>query len=70
MIVGVSQHLGDRAARAEALQDARATTELLARSVAGPAVPRGLVDGVPGAVDRFDRTALARLVGAGVRRVK
>ncbi len=62
--------LSSRAARDEALKDAIATTEVLARSVAEPAVPARLVDGDPGAVDRFDRVALARLLVRDVRRVK
>ena len=37
-----------RAARHEALADARVTTELLAHSVAEPAIPEGLVDGDAG----------------------
>ena len=40
--------LSSRAARDEALKDAIATTEVLARSVAEPAVPARLVDGDPG----------------------
>ena len=44
-----------RAAHDEALLDAQAYTELLARSVAEPAIPRELVEGDPGRVDRFDR---------------
>src|SRR4051794_31725639 len=59
-----------RAARSEALADARVTTELLAHSVAEPAVPRGLVDGDAGAIDRFDREVLARLLVGDVRRIK
>jgi two-component system, NarL family, sensor kinase len=62
--------LSSRAARDEALTDAIATTEVLSRSVAEPAVPAGLVDGDPGAVDRFDRVALDRLLVRDVRRVK
>jgi signal transduction histidine kinase len=62
--------LSSRAARDEALKDAIATTEVLSRSVAEPAVPARLVDGDPGAVDRFDRVALARLLVRDVRRVK
>jgi two-component system NarL family sensor kinase len=62
--------LSARAARDEALTDAVATTEVLSRSVAEPAVPAGLVDGDPGAVDRFDRVALDRLLVRDVRRVK
>jgi hypothetical protein len=58
-----------RAARAEAVADARVTTELLAHSVAEPAVPEGLVDGDPGAIDRFDRRVLSRLLVGDARRV-
>jgi two-component system, NarL family, sensor kinase len=59
-----------RAARTEALADARDTTELLANSVAEPAMPRGLVDGDAGAIDRFDREVLDRLLVSDVRRIK
>jgi signal transduction histidine kinase len=62
--------LADRAARAEATADARATTEVLARSVAEPALPRGLVTGDPGALDRFDQTVLDRLLVGDVLRIK
>ena len=59
-----------RAARSEALAEARVTTELLAHSVAEPAVPKGLVDGDAGAIDRFDRDVLDRLLVGDVRRIK
>jgi signal transduction histidine kinase len=59
-----------RAARSEALADARVTTELLAHSVAEPAVPRGLLRGDPGAIDRFDRRVHDRLKVSDVRRIK
>src|SRR5215212_585712 len=59
-----------RAARSEALADARITTELLAHSVAEPATPKGLIAGDPGAIDRFDREVLARLLVGDVRRIK
>jgi two-component system, NarL family, sensor kinase len=59
-----------RAARSEAVADARITTELLAHSVAEPAMPKGLVDGDPGAIDRFDRDVLDRLMVGDVRRIK
>ena len=62
--------LNAHAARDEALADAVATTEVLARSVAQPALTRGLVAGSAGAVDRFDRVALDRLLVRDVRRVK
>jgi two-component system, NarL family, sensor kinase len=59
-----------RAAQSEALANARETTELLAHSVAEPAMPRGLVEGDPGAIDRFDRRVLDRLLVGDVRRIK
>jgi len=59
-----------RAARSEAIADARVTTELLAHSVAEPAMPRRLVAGDPGAIDRFDRDVLDRLMVGDVRRIK
>jgi signal transduction histidine kinase len=62
--------LSRRAADDEAVMDARNRTSLLARAVAQPAIPRGLVDGRAEAVDRFDRTALHRLLIGDVRRVK
>ena len=69
VVIGTVQ-LSSRAADEEALNDAQATTELLARSVAQPAIPRGLAAGNPGAVDRFDRTVLRRLLVGEVRRIK
>jgi len=62
--------LSQRAGRTEAVADARATTELLAHSVAEPSIPRGLVEGDPGAIDRFDRRVLDRLLVGDVRRIK
>ena len=62
--------LSGRAASREAIDDAIATTEVLARSVAEPAIPAGLVDGDPGAVDRLDRTVLRRLRVQDVARIK
>ncbi len=69
-LVLVTSWLGQRVAREEALTDAQATTGLLARSVAQPSLTRGVLAGDAGAVDRFDRTMLARLDVDGVRRVK
>lgn len=60
----------ERAARSEAVADARVTTDLLAHSVAEPAIPAGLVDSDPGAIDRFDREVLDRLMVGDVRRIK
>ncbi len=69
IVVG-TRLLTDRAAQSEALVDARATTEVLARSVAEPNLPRGLSAGRPGAVDRFDRFATSHLLVNDVRRIK
>ena len=62
--------LSERAASEEAVWDARQTTEVLARSVAEPAIPRGLVEGRVAAIDRFDRTVLSRLRVDDVQRIK
>jgi signal transduction histidine kinase len=70
VIVVATQSLGGRAAREEALDDARKTTEVLAFSVAEPALPRGLLTGRSSAVDRFDRVALERLRVEDIRRIK
>lgn len=59
-----------RAANDEAIADARRFTEVLARSTAEPGIPRGLVAGRAGAVDRFDRVATQRLLVDDVRRIK
>ena len=69
ILVGTNQ-LSSRAATEEAITDARATTRVLARSVAEPAIPRGLVAGRAGAVDRFDREVLDRLMVGDVQRIK
>lgn len=69
-LVVVTSVLAQRAARDEAISDARTTTTLLARSVAEEAIPRGLAAGRAGAVDRFDRAMRDRLVVGDVRRVK
>lgn len=69
IVVG-ARVLASRAAHEEALSDARATTEVLATSVAEPAIPSGLAAGRPGAVDRFDRVATERLRVGDVRRIK
>lgn len=62
--------LSAEAAQQEAVADSRAITELLARSVAEPAIPPGLVDQDPGAIDRFDRAVLHRLLVDDVLRIK
>ncbi len=62
--------LSGRAARDEAVRDARARTELLARQVVQPLLPRGLVHARAGAVDRFDRALRARGLELDVARLK
>lgn len=69
VVLGTSR-LSSEAASQEAVADSRAVTEVLARSVAEPAIPRGLVDGDAGAVDAFDREALRRLLVEDVERIK
>lgn len=69
ILIGAGQ-LSDRAAEQEAISDARATTEVLARSVAEPALTAGLVAGSAGAVDRFDRRVLDQVLVGDVRRIK
>jgi two-component system, NarL family, sensor kinase len=70
VVVAGTARLSSRAADTEALNDARSTTHLLAQSVAQPDLPRGLVSGQAGAVDRFDQRALQRLLVGDVRRIK
>lgn len=68
-IVLATQHLAGKAASHEAISEARGTNEVLAWSVAEPDLPAGLVKGRPGAIDRFDRLVLKRLLVGDVRRV-
>ena len=68
IVVGINV-LADRAASDEAIQEARGTTEVLARSVAQPDLPARLVAGRPGAIDRFDRSVLKRLLVGDVQHV-
>ncbi len=71
VLVGVATSwLSRDAADEEAIDDARTLTQVLGRSVAQPAVPRGLVDGDPAAIDRLDRQVLDRLLVGDVRRIK
>ncbi len=69
IIIG-TQELAYRAAADEAVTDARSTTELIGRSVAEAAIPRRLVSGDAGAIDRFDRFVRDRLEVPDVRRIK
>lgn len=58
-----------QAASDEAIHEARSTNEVLARSVAMPLIPRGLVSGDAGAIDKFDRLVTKRLLVGQVRHV-
>lgn len=69
IVVG-ARVLAAQAANDEALIDARATAQVLAQSVAQPNIPKGLSEGDPGALDRFDRLATSRLLVNDVRRIK
>lgn len=69
VIVIGTQRLAAQAAADEALSEARSTTKVLARSVAQPDLPEGLVRGNKGAIDRVDRSVLKRLQVKQVRRI-
>ena len=58
------------AAEAEALRDARATTDLLAVSVLEPALEDGLLLGDPGSIERLDAIVVERVLSASTLRVK
>lgn len=70
VVLFATGRLSSSAASDEAIDDAIAVTQVLARSVAQPALPRGLVTGEAGAVDRLDRRALRRLLVEDVARIK
>jgi signal transduction histidine kinase len=53
--------LSERAGKTEAVADARVSTELLGHGVAEPAIPKGMINGDPGAIDRFYRKVGRRL---------
>jgi two-component system NarL family sensor kinase len=69
IVVGTDE-LSSNAAEHEAIVDARATSELLARSVVEPEMPRRLIDLDPAAIEEFDRRVSHRLWVTGVDRVK
>jgi two-component system, NarL family, sensor kinase len=70
VVLVATGRLSGQAAAEEAITDAVSTTNVLARSVAEPALPRGLVAGESGAIDRLDRTVLRRLLVDDVARIK
>jgi hypothetical protein len=70
VLIVASGWLSKRAATDEAINDARATTQLLGRSVVNTALTNGVVKGKAAAVDRFDREMLDRVVVGVVLRIK
>lgn len=62
--------LGERLAQEQAIDDARATTSLLADAVIEPALSSGLLDTQAGDLDRFDRLVRSRVLRGEVLRVK
>ncbi|WP_341927379.1 sensor histidine kinase [Nocardioides psychrotolerans] len=68
LIVGTNV-LAGQAANREALAEASLINEVLAESVANPAITAGMVKGNKGALDRFDRTVVDRLDVAPLTRV-
>lgn len=70
VVIIATSALSRSAADEEAVADARTLTSVLGTSVAQPAVPKGLVAGDAAAIDRFDRTALDRLLVGDVLRIK
>jgi two-component system, NarL family, sensor kinase len=70
VLIVVSGWLSRRAATDEAITDARATTQLLGRSVVETALTRGVVNENAAAVDKFDRQMLKRVLVGDVLRIK
>ncbi|MEP6665328.1 MAG: sensor histidine kinase [Nocardioidaceae bacterium] len=70
VLLVVSGWLSKRAATDEAINSARATTELMGRSVVEPTMSPGLLTGNSAAVDRFDWQMLRRVIVGNVLRVK
>jgi two-component system NarL family sensor kinase len=68
-VLVVSSRLAQEAAEDEALAESRRLNSVLARSVAGPGITRGLVDLQAGDIDRFDRRIKARLLVGDIHRV-
>jgi signal transduction histidine kinase len=62
--------LGERLAREQAIDDARATTKLIADTVIEPALSSGLLSTEAADLDQFDRLITRRVVGGEIVRVK
>jgi signal transduction histidine kinase len=70
VLAWVTAVLGERLAREQAIDDAQATTELIARTVIEPALSSGLLTTEAADLDRFDRLMRSRVVGGEIVRVK
>ena len=70
ILAWVTGILGERLAREQAIDDARTTTEVIAKTVVEPALSSGLLTTDAGDLDRFDRLVRSRVVGGEIVRVK
>lgn len=70
VVVVVTGRLSREAANDEAVDDARAVTVVLADNLVTTAMPRGLVDGRPAAIDRLDRAIFQKLEVEDLVRIK
>lgn len=70
VVIVATSALSTSAADDEAIDEAQTLTAVLARSVAEPAVPKGLVTGDAAAIDKLDRQVLDRLLVGDVLRIK
>lgn len=70
VVLVATSALSAGAADDEAIEEAQTLTVVLARSVAEPAVPKGLVKGDAAAIDKLDRQVLDRLLVGDVLRIK
>ena len=70
VLAWVTGMLGERLAREQAIDDARATTRLLAATVVEPALSQGLLTTQSSDVDKFDRLIRSRVLGGEIVRVK
>lgn len=70
VLAWVTGVLGERLAQDQAIDDARATTELMAETVIEPALSSGLLTTEAADLDRFDRIIRGRVIGGEIVRVK
>ncbi|HEX5017382.1 MAG TPA: histidine kinase [Actinomycetes bacterium] len=70
LLAWITGVLGERLAREQAMEDARATTELIANTVIEPALSSGLLTTEASDLDQFDRLVRSRVLGGDIMRVK